>query len=379
MKRFMWAFDTVFLIVFALSLSLSIQAQEESQGEFDAALVDSLQAIIDSAIEQGDPGAVVRIETPQGVFVGVGGYADVEAGIAMQADDAFRVGSLAKTFTSVVILQLMEEGVLTLDDTIAQWLPDVAAILPNSDVITLRHLLTLTSGIHDHADVFIEDFLVNVETQQRAWKPMELVALSASHEADFAPGEDWTYSNINFVLLGMVIEAATDQSAAENYRTRIIEPLELTHTYLADAEEPTVDFVRGYDTYIGTNDYNASWAWTAGALVSNASDLATFIRALLSGDLFTEDSTLETMLTPTDASLVTDYENSYGLGIFITQSPFGAVYGHTGDIFGFHTKVYYFAEFDMVFINLVNTDDFMLDFFAQLGTLAESLFAEPAS
>jgi D-alanyl-D-alanine carboxypeptidase len=377
MKRFMFVFDTVFLIIIALSIS--IHAQEEVQGEFDAGIAETLQAIIDDAIEQGDPGAVVRVETPQGIFVGVGGYADREAEIALQADDAFRVGSVAKMFTSVVILQLMEEGVLTLDDTIAQWLPDVAAILPNSNVITLRHLLTLTSGIHDHADVFIEDFLVNVETQQRAWEPMELVALSASHEADFVPGEGWAYSNINFVLLGMVIEAATDQSAAENYRTRIIDPLELTHTYLADAEDATVDFVRGYDTYIGTNDYNASWAWTAGALVSNASDLATFIRALMSGDLFTEDTTLETMLTPTDASLVTDYENSYGLGIFITESPFGAVYGHTGDTFGFHAKVYYFADYDMVFINLVNTDDFMLDFFAQLGALAESLVAEPAS
>jgi len=365
LKRIMLLLGVVCLIVGGLP----IHAQES----FDTAIAQQLQALIDSAVEQGDPGVVVWVDTPQGVFEGVGGYADRDTETILQVDDAFRIGSVNKMFTSVVILQLMEEAVLTLDDTLAQWLsPEVAAMVSNSDVITLRQMLNLSSGIHDYISDIEEEYVVNVEMQQRAWEPLELVSIIATQEADFAPGEAWAYSNSNFVLLGMVIEASTGQSVVENYHARIIDPLGLTHTYLADAETPTANLIRGYDSLIGTNDYNASLTWTAGALVSNAPDLATFMRALVAGRLFAEATTLDIMLTPTEASINFDGEGSdYGLGVFIFQTPFGLIYGHTGDIFGFHAKAFYLADYDTVFINLVSTDDFRLDLIGQLEALSQ--------
>ena len=150
MKRIVLLLCTVFLIVGVLPI--------HAQGEFDAAVAQNLQALIDSALEQGDPGVVLWVDTPDGVFEGVGGFADRDAGVALQADDAFRVGSVQKMFTSVVILQLMEEGILNLDDTLAEWLPEAAAMIPNSDVITIRQMLNLSSGIHDYMGTIEEEF-----------------------------------------------------------------------------------------------------------------------------------------------------------------------------------------------------------------------------
>jgi CubicO group peptidase (beta-lactamase class C family) len=348
-----------------------------AQGEFDAAVAQNLQALIDNAIEQGDPGVVIVVETPNGTFEGIGGYANQEEGVLLQVDDAFRVGSVNKMFTSVVILQLMEEGLLNLDDTLAEWLPEAAAMIPNSDVITIRQLLNLSSGIHDHMAAIEEDFVVSEDAQQRVWEPMELVSSIAADDTDFAPGEGWAYSNTNFILLGLVIEAATGQTVVENFHARIIDPLGLTHTYMADDEAPTADIVRGYSSYIGTNDFNASSTWTAGALVSNAPEMIIFLRALLSGSLFSDPSTLEIMLTPTEASVNAFGEGfGYGLGMFNFNTPFGPIYGHTGDTFGFHTKVYYFVDYDAALVQLSNTDEPSIDIFMLAGALAELPLAE---
>jgi D-alanyl-D-alanine carboxypeptidase len=365
---------TLFLCIVIMSVGvLPIHAQ----GEFDAAVAQNLQALMDSAVEQGDPGVVLWVDTPDGVFEGVGGWADRDAGIALQADDAFRVGSVQKMFTSVVILQLMEEGLLNLDDTLAEWLPEVAEMIPNSEIITIRQMLNLSSAIPDYFGVAGEDYMTSVEMQQRAWQPIEIVSLVAAQEADFAPSEGWAYSNTNFVLSGMVIEAATDQSVVENFHARIINPLELTHTYLQGLEAPTADIVRGYDSNIGTNDYDASVTFTAGALVSNAPEMVTFIRALISGNLFAEASTLEIMFTPTEASVnAFDEGFGYGLGLFNFNTPFGSIYGHTGDIFGFHTKVYYFVDYDAALVQLSNTDEPSIDIFMLAGALAELPLAE---
>jgi len=369
MKRIVLLFCSVFLIIGVLPI--------HAQGEFDGAVAENLQAYIDSVIEQGDPGVVVWVDTPDGVFEGAGGYADRDAGVALQADDAFRVGSVQKMFTSVTILQLMEEGVLNLDDTLAHWLPEVAEIIPNSDIITIRQMLNLSSGIHDYTLNFEETWLIDEEMQQHAWTPMEIVNLVAMYEADFSSGEGFAYSNTNFILLGMIIEAATGQSVVENFHTRIIDPLGLTHTFLAGSEPSTDEVVRGYDSYIGTSDYDPSITWTAGALVSNAPEMVTFLRAVVSGNLFEDASTLEIMLTPTEASVdAFDSGNDYALGMFNVRSPFGSIYGHTGDIFGFHATVFYFVDYDAAVVMLTNTDVPIVDIGSLAGILIELPLAE---
>jgi D-alanyl-D-alanine carboxypeptidase len=356
MKRIMLGFCAVFLIIGVLPI--------QAQGGFDAAVAQQLQAQMDSAIEQGDPGIVMWVDAPQGVFIGVEGYADVNAGTLLQADDAFRIGSVTKMFTSVVILQLMEEGVLDLDDTLAQWLPTTAAQIPNGDVITLRQLLNHTSGIPDieENEPLLIEYATSTELQQHQWLPEEIVGMIAGYDANFAPGEGWNYSNTGYAVLGMVIEAATGQSVVENYHSRILDPLGMTHTYLANAEVPTVALVRGYSEILNTDDYNASWAWSFGAMVSNAPDVVTFMRALMRGELFSDAATLDIMLTGTELSKDKDLEGSgCALGVFYSMSPLGIVYQHDGQIFGFNAYASYAPDYDLVVVILTNYDELYVD------------------
>ena len=155
----------------------------------------------------------------------------------MSPDGAFRIGSITKMFTATVIIQLAEEGVLTLDDPLGLWLPDVADQLPYGDQITLRHLLTHTSGLfniveHDAycADIFTEATIdedagvVTLACVQR--DPHDTLSRYVyGKDANFEPGARWSYSNTNYTLLGMVIEKAAAMPLAEAYRTHIYEPL----------------------------------------------------------------------------------------------------------------------------------------------------------
>jgi D-alanyl-D-alanine carboxypeptidase len=154
-----------------------------------------------------------------------------------------------------VIIQLAEDGVLTLDDPLALWLPEVADQLPYGDQITLRHLLTHTSGLFNvvehesyYADIFTEMVVdedtgnVTLACVQR--DPHDTLARYVyGKDAQFEPGAQWRYSNTNYTLLGMVIEAAADMPLAEAYRTHIYEPLGMESTFLDCYEAPVIDVV----------------------------------------------------------------------------------------------------------------------------------------
>ena len=155
----------------------------------------------------------------------------------MPPEGAFRIGSITKMFTAAVIMQLAEDGVLTLDDPLALWLPEVAEQLPYGDQITLRHLLSHTSGLFNvveheayYADLFTEMVVdeatgsVTLDCVER--DPHDTLARYVyGKDAQFEPGAQWRYSNTNYTLLGMVIEAAAEMPLAEAYRTHIYEPL----------------------------------------------------------------------------------------------------------------------------------------------------------
>lgn len=339
---------------------LPIFAQDGLNPEAQA----SLQTVMDDAVAAGTPGIVIWIDSPLGNFEGAVGYADLEAEILMQTTDSFRVGSITKTFTSTVILQLMEEGVLDLDDTLEEWLPDVAATLQYADQITLRHLLNHTSGIFDYLDdeVVLQGFIDDEDIRQHEWTSEEMVAVAASHEPNFAPGEEWYYTNTNYVLLTMIIEVATGKSLVENYHERIFDPLQLDNTYFANVEEPIGTLVHGYSDYLETDGFNTSWLSGAGGIVSNAPDIITFARALMGGQLFNDPATLDIMKTPSAVSLEMSMDGSdYALGLSHLASPFGDIYSHDGFAFGYNTMMVYVADYDIVFILFSNADESQAD------------------
>jgi D-alanyl-D-alanine carboxypeptidase len=309
------------------------------------------RAVRDVANNQAG-GILVRVDLPNGELVLAEGPS---------ADEAFRIGSVTKLFTAAVVLQLAEEGVLSLDDTLPVVLPEHADRFEFGEQITVRQLLGHTAGLGNlnNNPVFFNDFVANLEVadgvaSNSCVSREERDTLSyASKEGLFEPGTDWAYSNTGYVVLGEIIEAATGRPLHDVYRERILDRLAMEHTWLACDEEPRAEFARGYlepgevplpeqgDAVIDITDVTFSDAWSAGGMVSTAEDLAVFARALFTGELFDEAATL-------DAMLETSKSPDSGLGVEIR----GDTYGKAGDILGYSAQVSYDPTTDIVVVVL---------------------------
>lgn len=338
-----------------------VTAQNESEA-FPSDVALEIQAEMDELTTTTfPPGMVVWIDTPEYRFEGASGFANLADETLMSADGAFRIGSITKTFTATVILQLAEDGVLTLDDTVAQWLPEVAEQLPYADEMTVYQLLSHTAGtvnIVEHEsyypDIFTEMVvnedtgIVSLDCVQR--DPNDTLARYVyGRDALFEPGTSWYYSNTNYTLLGMIIEEAMEIPLAEAYQTNIYEPLGMQSTFMDCYEDAVVDIVHGYtgfgETMSDVTELHESIGWSAGGMVSTAPDLVTFARALFGGELFDDPATLTAMTTPVPNS-------PYGLGVFISED----YIGHPGGIAGFRSALNYSPELDMVVVMLYNND-----------------------
>ena len=337
-------------------------ATPEAPQPFPAEVLATIQAEMDK-LTGGElpPGMVVWIDAPQYRFAGASGLANFTDETPMPPEGAFRIGSVTKMFTATVIMQLVEDGVLSLDDPLAQWLPEVAEQLPYGDEITLRHLLAHTSGLFnvvEHEAYFADLFTQMVVDEAAGTVTLDCVERDPNDtvaryvygkEAQFEPGTQWRYSNTNYTLLGMIIETATEMPLAEAYRTNIYEPLGMTSTFLDCYETPLADVVHGYsaagDAMTDVTELHESVGWSAGGLVSTAPDLIAFARGLFSGALFDNPEPVAAMTTP-------DPGSAYGLGIMLQDG----YMGHAGGIAGFRSVLNYSPEFDTVVVMLYNTD-----------------------
>ena len=238
-----------------------------------------------------------------------------------EPDARFRVGSVTKTFTAAIVLQLVEEGRLDLDDTLEEHLPGV---VPRGASITIRQLLSHRSGLAD-----ITDFPAWLEQASRSatTRPVDTLRYAASQPMAFRPGSEWGYSNTNFIALGLVIEKLTGETYASQLEKRILEPLRLDDTELPAAR--TVDGLRDAGE-------NPDVPWAAGAIVSTTRDLARFYSALLQGDVVSEGS-LATMKDRTVVDPVMGLASAHGL--FSYDVSCGRAWGHDGGILDYATLV----------------------------------------
>lgn len=365
MKR-LSALCLALLLILALAVpawTAAAQGPQPFPPEIEAVLQRSMDVHTAAGLP---PGMVVWIDSPEYRYAGASGYADRAAEVAMQQGDAFRIGSITKMFTATIMLQLAEEDVLALDDRLADWLPEVAARLPHGDQITLRQLLNHTSGVFSLTDSpqyfqnITDNATIDPVAQTVALPCVALDPVSSlenyvySHPASFEPGARgrWAYSNTGYLLLGMVIEAATGDSYPAVVRARILDPLAMNDTFLDCYEPAAVAVAHGYtgppDLSYDVTGLHESPAWAAGGLVSTAPDLITFARALFAGELFRNPATLETMTTRVAVPDV-----NYGLGVMVEGR---AVFGHYGGIAGYATSLQYFAASDIVTVILFNSD-----------------------
>lgn len=205
-----------------------------------------LQRLLDHVRkEAGAPGAILGVDAGDGSLkVVASGLADREAGRPMTPDMPYFLGSITKTYTVVVVLRLAEEGRLSLDDPVARFLP----AFPEGSKITIRHLLTHTSGLKDFYQYFYyrpdREEMIRLVTKR--WTQEELLELSGRFGRWFDPGTDWDYSNTNYYLLGVIVERASGVPLIEAYRRYIYEPLGLRRTWLAQHEEARGPLPVGY-------------------------------------------------------------------------------------------------------------------------------------
>jgi D-alanyl-D-alanine carboxypeptidase len=259
---------------------------------------------------------------------GASGFADETAGVALTAADTMRVGSITKTYVAAAVLLLAEGGVLALDDPAARHLPDLGL----DRAITIRHLLSHHSGLWNYTD----DPGVMFADPPPA--PEDLVAMSLDRRQVFDPGEAFAYSNTNYIVLGLVIEAVTGERVHRVLRDRVLEPLGLEETFLAGAERGTVTAFPYADpardsAYAGIE----AAAWTAGAMVAPPGDLVDFAAGLFGGDLLSVPS-LDQMTNALDDS---GGGAAYGLGVDLLEMGGRDVWGHGGGIPGFISGMFY--------------------------------------
>jgi D-alanyl-D-alanine carboxypeptidase len=321
----------------------------------------SLELLLDQKVADSRiPGTALYVNIPgQGMWLGARGLADQGRGIPMVPLDRFRIASATKTFVATVVLQLMQEGWLTLDDTVERWLP---GMVPNGNRMNIRHLLNHTSGLYDYLDNgFVNRAMAN---PGRIWRPEEIVAAAVAHPPYFAPGDPgrWRYSNTNYILLGMIVERATGNPLVYEVRQRIINPLGLQNTFFDPEEINAAGVARGY---VGRRDYtdiNMSFVWAAGGMVSTAEDLGRFIKALSEGALLGPEA-LATMHSFMDVQGAWGSRDLiYGMGLMQsvlhieTADPYhhGVVRGHTGALTGYRTAMWYLPNSGITIVANVN-------------------------
>ncbi|MEC0206199.1 serine hydrolase [Paenibacillus lautus] len=300
----------------------------------------SVKQAMRDTLQLGFPGILAKTSEGGKTWGYAAGVANLSTKKPMETDFRFRIGSVTKTFTATVVLQLAEENRLNLDDSIEKWLPGVIQGNGyNAKQITIRQILNHTSGIAEYSRSKDADFMDTKKT----YTAEEIVKMGISLPPDFAPGKGWSYSNTGYVLLGILIEKVTGNSYAEEIEHRIIEPLELSDTFLPGNSSviPGSNHARGYSQPDEASEikdvtyYNPSAGGSAGDMISTADDLNKFFSSLLGGKLLKEQQ-LKQMLTtvPTGRAGM----DGWGLGIFETKLPNGvSIWGHTGGILGFST------------------------------------------
>jgi D-alanyl-D-alanine carboxypeptidase len=303
-----------------------------------------VQERLDGLVDIGFPAALGSVTHPDGDHDDyVAGVGDVETGAEVPVDGEVRLGSNTKTYTAVVVLQLVEEGLVELDAPVETYLPAlVRGEGIDGSAITVRQLLQHTSGLPEYTTGIAAD----IEKLQHAYtSPRDLLDLALAQPAHFAPGEKWEYSNTNYLLLGLMVERLTQRPIFEAVTERIIEPLDLDHTYFPTVGEQDFrgEHPRGYHIdaegeQIDVSRLDPSWGWAAGQMIATPSDFNVFAQAVLDGRLLSDAMMTEMQTTvPSDESLWPGAQ--YGLGLErYPLSCGGEIWGHGGDIHGFETR-----------------------------------------
>jgi D-alanyl-D-alanine carboxypeptidase len=317
-----------------------------------------LQKDVDALVAAGAPGAILLVRDGNRTTRLVGGLADIAQKKPMRGNEHFKIASVTKTYTATVALQLVGEGKLSLDDTVEQRLP---GLVPNGNRISIRQLLNHTSGLYDfEADPrYLKPYLSG--NFGYYWSPRQLVRMGVSHKPLFQPGSGWSYSNTNYVVAQLIVEAVTGKTIGAELKRRIFQPLQLrdtsyptkpglpspyAHGYMLLGKPPRTDVTR----------LSPSLAPGSGAIISTVQDVADFYRALLSGRLLKPDQ-LQAMKTTVSerTGKVVAAGPGYGLGIGRSGASC-AGWGHSGELPGYDVSTVFSEDGRRQAVLMINQD-----------------------
>jgi D-alanyl-D-alanine carboxypeptidase len=325
-------------------------AEEARAARFQAAL-DALRA------ETAFAGATAAYLLPDGAVRGFAtGLADVEAGAPMTPEHRMLAGSIGKTFVAAAAIAAAHEGKLALDDRVADWLGDEPwyARLPNGSTLTLRHLLSHSSGLVDH--VYLESFRTAIDRVRASdpgggLSPRQLVELVLDTEPLFPAGGGYAYTDTGYILAGLVLEKAMGERYYDQVRRRFLDRFELERTSPSDRRTLpglAVGYLEAGNAFnlpgrvVGDDGamlYDPATEWTGGGLISNPQDLVRWAKLLYEGTALDGDylgDLLESGYRGEDAKTI------YGLGVYRYRTGFGEAYGHGGWIPGYNSALRYF-------------------------------------
>ncbi|GGX33694.1 serine hydrolase domain-containing protein [Streptomyces noursei] len=310
-----------------------------------------LRKAIEELVEAGFTGIQLRVNDERGEWVGSAGARELGGSAEPLTDGHFRIGSTTKNFVATSVLMLVAEGRIGLDAPVADYLPEFGL----DRRITVRMLLQHTSGIFNHTGELYEDGTIVlgvpwrgkewVDNRFKTYRPEELVRLSLSKPARFAPGTGWSYANTNYVLARLVVEKVTGRSFADELQRLILGPLGMIGT-VAPGASPEIPepHNHGYYRYVDAGQertvdvtrQNPSWVGAGGDMISTTKDLRTYFSALMGGKLLPAELLAE-MRTP-EATV------GYGLGVFAQETDSGTVFHHNGAVMGSAALMYSTAD-----------------------------------
>lgn len=315
----------------AALLSSSASAEPAPRTEATQAALDAVR------VQDEAPGAGAVVRDGDQMWSLSSGTRVINEDLPFGPDHKMRIGSVTKTFTAAIVLQLVAENRIDLDASVETYLPGVVQGNGyDGDKITVRQLLNQTSGVAEYLSV---EVLLNPVNQLETHTLAEVASWGLAHEPTFEPGTGWSYSDTNYILAGMIIEQVTGRAYDEQLRSRIIEPLGLTDTYLPEPGDKVLPrpHVRGYvrkavlgsGLFVDTTDFiEPSMGLSGGGMVSTGADLTRFYQALLAGQVV-PPALLDQMLEPHDFPDAA--QPYYGLGIDRFPLPCGgSAWGHYG-------------------------------------------------
>jgi D-alanyl-D-alanine carboxypeptidase len=361
MHPFLWS---TFLAV-SLATTLVGTSARQAAPAAQPALRQQLQAKFDELHEAGNfPGGTAGFVLADGTAFGLAtGVSDRAAGTPMKPTDRLLAGSVGKTYVSAVALQLVHAGTIGLSDPISKYFGTEPWFkrVPNADRVTIRHLMTHTSGLvrYEFNPKFTADLSANPD---KVWTGVDRLSYLFDAQPPFAPGEGWEYSDTNYIVLGMIIERVGGATYYDQLRV-LLKKHDLADTVPADSRT-VPGLVQGYaganNPFGGSDEMikdgkfavNPQFEWTGGGLATTALDLARWAKLLYESKVV-DPSLMDDLLDGVPAKL--GPETKYGLAVIIRPTAHGLTYGHSGFMPGYQTDMMYFPQLKSAIAVQVNS------------------------